>query len=80
MAVPRARFHGRSPRLTHPRSTLNPLDDTLWYRIASRCVRRALLYGLGHHSGRSFEHRRGWKWASAGERLSLITHCVDIYG
>jgi hypothetical protein len=65
--------------MTHPRSTLNSLDDTPRYHIVSRCLRRAFLCGLGHHSGRSFEHRRGWKWACAGERLSLITRCVNVY-
>jgi hypothetical protein len=60
--------------MTQPRSTLVSLDATPWYHVVSRCVRRAFPCGLGHHSGRSFERRRGWKWAFAGERLSLITH------
>jgi len=47
--------------MTQPRSTLVSLDATPWYDIVSRYVRRAFLCGLGHHSGRSFEHRRGWK-------------------
>jgi hypothetical protein len=43
--------------MTHPRSTLISLEDTPWYHTVSRCVRRVFLCGLGHHSGRSLEHR-----------------------
>jgi hypothetical protein len=46
--------------MTQPRSTLASLDDTPWYHVVSRCVRCAYLRGFDHHSGRDFEHRRGW--------------------
>jgi REP element-mobilizing transposase RayT len=62
--------------MTQPRSTLVSLDDTPWYHLVSRCVRRAYLCGFDRHSGRDFEHRRGW----IVERLQQLAgvFAVDI--
>ena len=62
--------------MPQPRSSLVSLSDTPWYHVVSRCVRRAYLCGEDAHSGRSFEHRRGW----IAERLEQLAgvFAVDI--
>jgi REP element-mobilizing transposase RayT len=43
-----------------PRSQQISLDDTPFYHICSRTVRRAFLCGVDNESGNSYEHRRTW--------------------
>ena len=46
--------------MTIARSRQISLQDTPYYHVVSRCVRRAFLCGQDAHSGQSYEHRRQW--------------------
>ena len=46
--------------MTIARSRQISLQDTPYYHVVSRCVRRAFLCGEDAHSGQSYEHRRQW--------------------
>ena len=43
-----------------PRYTQISLEETPWYHVVSRCVRRAYLCGVDHETNKTYEHRRGW--------------------
>jgi hypothetical protein len=44
--------------MTQARSTQVSLQDTRYYHLISRCVRRAYLCGEDNQTKQSFEHRR----------------------
>lgn len=62
--------------MTLPRSALVSIEDTPYYHIVTRCVRRTFLCGTDRTSGRSFEHRRQW----IEDRIRLLSSifAVDI--
>ncbi|MEJ2743701.1 MAG: hypothetical protein P8176_14820 [Gammaproteobacteria bacterium] len=60
--------------MTKPRSMLISLEDTPYYHVVSRCVRRSFLCGMDAFSGKSFEHRRQW----IADRLKLLTSAFSI--
>jgi len=43
--------------MTLPRKQLVAVEDTPYYHVVSRCVRRSYLCGIDAHSGRNYEHR-----------------------
>ncbi len=62
--------------MTLPRSALVSVDDTPYYHVVTRCVRRTFLCGVDRDSGQSFEHRRQW----IEDRIRLLSSifAVDI--
>jgi REP element-mobilizing transposase RayT len=62
--------------MTYARKSLVSLDDTPYYHVVSRCVRRAWLYGYDEYAGRDYTHRKYWIL----EHLALLTStfAVDV--
>ncbi len=65
--------------MTIARSRQISLQDTLYYHVVSRCVRRAFLCGEDSHSGQSYEHRRQWVVDKLGQLLRLFAIGICAY-
>lgn len=46
--------------MTRPRKELVSVEDTPYYHVVSRCVRRSFLCGVDQSSGKNYEYRRQW--------------------
>jgi REP element-mobilizing transposase RayT len=44
----------------YPRKSLICLEDTPYYHVVARCVRRAWLWGYDNYAGKDYSHRKAW--------------------
>jgi putative transposase len=60
--------------MTYARKTLISLQDTPYYHVVARCVRRAWLWGYDAYVGRDYSHRKAWVL----ERLTQLSTIFAI--
>jgi REP element-mobilizing transposase RayT len=58
----------------YARKNLVSLQDTPYYHVIARCVRRAWLWGLDEYAGKDYSHRKQW----VIERLSQLCSIFPI--
>jgi REP element-mobilizing transposase RayT len=58
----------------YPRKSLVCLNDTPYYHVVARCVRRAWLWGFDEYARRDYSHRKEWVL----ERLQLLSDVFAI--
>src|SRR5262245_37222186 len=46
--------------MTYARKSLISLNDTPYYHVVARCVRRAWLWGFDEYAGQDYSHRKEW--------------------
>lgn len=56
----------------YSRKSLISLEDTPYYHVVARCVRRAWLWGYDTYAGKDYSHRKAWV-------LQRLRHLADIF-
>jgi len=56
----------------YPRKSLICLEDTPYYHVVARCVRRAWLWGYDNYAAKDYSHRKAWV-------LQRLRHLADIF-
>lgn len=46
--------------MTYARKSLISLQDTPYYHVVARCVRRSWLWGFDEYAGKDYSHRKAW--------------------
>jgi REP element-mobilizing transposase RayT len=68
-------------RMGYPRKSLICLNDTPYYHVIARCVRRAWLCGFDAYAGKDYSHRKAWvlqrlRYLSAVFAVDLCAYAV----
>lgn len=75
-AVTTTLFSNSRAAVTYPRKTLICLQDTPYYHVIARCVRRAWLWGFDEYAGRDYSHRKAWVLERMADQSSVFA--IDI--
>ncbi len=65
--------------MTYARKSLISLEDTPYYHVVARCVRRAWLWGFDEYAGRDYSHRKAWVLERLAQLTSLFAIDVCAY-
>src|SRR5690606_31706925 len=65
--------------VTYARKTLVSLNDTPYYHVVARCVRRAWLWGFDEYAGRDYSHPKEWVLERLAQLTSIFTIEIPAY-
>jgi REP element-mobilizing transposase RayT len=65
--------------VTRARKCLVSLQETPYYHLVGRCVRRAWLWGFDEYARRDYSHRKTWVLERLGELAAVFTIDVCAY-
>jgi putative transposase len=59
--------------MTYARKSLISPQDTPYYHVVARCVRRAWLWGFDEYAGKDYSHRNGGDYEDIHRFLDELT-------